>query len=165
MKRGRFRYGRLLAGLLASAVLSFSPAGRSAIVTWVGVDASFWDLATNWSTNPAFPGAADDVALGAFNTTFRAASGTLTIQSFTGTGALTVTGGTLSFANASSIGALSMTGGALGGAGTLTVAGASTWSAGTQTGAGVTTFNDTLALSGTGAGLRARAPRGGAGHG
>ena len=119
---------------------------QAANVTWVGPNNSFWDLAANW--NPGLPGAPDDVLLGISNTEFR--SGSVTVQSFNGTGVLTISGGALSATLASSIGALIMTGGTMGGTGTVTVGGASTWTAGTHTGAGTTSFNGALALSGSG---------------
>ena len=144
---------RLWLAFLATLALSFSAAVRSAVVTWVGANDSFWDIATNWSSNPAFPGAADDVALGAFNTTFRTNSGTLTIQSFTGTGTLTATGGTLSFANASSIGGFSMSGGQLAGTGDLTINGAATLTNAAFAGAGTTTAKSATTISSSGLSL------------
>ena len=70
--------------------------------------------------------------LGAFDTIF--GSGTVTVQSLTGTGRLRITGATLSLSAASSIGALDPeSGGTRDGAGTLTVSGAGGRGGGTLT--------------------------------
>ena len=114
------------------------------MVSWTG-GTSFWDLATNWSSNPLLPGAADDVLIdvaGVQTVTHR--SGTNTISSFalTGDDFFTLSGGSLTVANAfgsatltnlsggtltlngtSSMAALTQGGGVLGGTGTLSVAG------------------------------------------
>jgi hypothetical protein len=118
---------------------------KAANVTWIGPNASFWDLAVNW--NPALPGATDDVLLGAFDTTFR--SGTVTIQSFTGTGTLSVTGGSLSATAASSTGGLNLSAGAIGGTGNIGIAGTWNWTGGLMTGAGTTFANGPVNITGT----------------
>ena len=82
------------------------------------------------------PGVADDVLLGAFDTTFR--SGTVGIHSFTGSGLLSVTGGQLTVSSASTIGALAMSNGSLGGSGNLTVSGAANLNFGDMRGTGTT---------------------------
>ena len=123
MRRSSLKVRRSQIAAAVAAVIG-SGAASAANVSWVGANGSFWDLATNWSSNPALPGAPDDVLLGAFNTTFR--SGTVAINSFNGTGIFTVTGGTLTFASASSTGGLVMSAGQLSGAGNLTVSAAST---------------------------------------
>jgi hypothetical protein len=131
--------------LAVAALATFgSGALQAANVNWVGGNASFWDLASNWSTG-VLPGAADDVLLGAFNTTLR--SGTFNLQSFSGTGTLSLTGGALGNTLASSLGALNMSAGTLGGTGGITIAGASSWSGGSMSGAGSTSFGD-LAITG-----------------
>jgi hypothetical protein len=131
----------------AAVIAAIGSTGAQAInVNWVGPNASFWDLAANW--NPALPGAADDVLLGAFDTVFR--TGTVPIRSFTGTGMFSVTGGTLSFSNASSVGSFAMSSGQLSGAGNLTVSGAATLTVGAFSGAGTTTLQGATAVSGTG---------------
>ena len=113
-------------------------------VIWVGPNNSFWDIAANWNTG--LPSALSNAQLGAFNTEFR--SGNLALQSFVGTGQLTISGGTLAPSAASSIGGLVMTGGTLAGDGTVAVNGASGWTGGTMSGTGTTTFNSALSLSG-----------------
>ncbi|MBI5618054.1 MAG: choice-of-anchor D domain-containing protein [Gammaproteobacteria bacterium] len=95
---------------------SFTPAA-AVTVNWIGPDDSFWDLAANWS--PARPAAADDASLASFNTVFR--SGTVALNSFSGSGTLSVTGGILRPAAASSAGRLVLSGSAtLAGLGTIT---------------------------------------------
>ena len=112
---------------------------QAANVSWVGGGAgSFWDLMANWNTG-LLPGATDDVLLGGFDTTLR--SGTFTVQSYGGTGKLSITGGSLSNALASSIGSLVLSDGAIGGAGNLSIAGATTWTGGTMSGTGTTVAN------------------------
>ena len=159
-------------GVIAAAVALATGPSPSAAVNWTG-GTSFWDLASNWSSNPLLPGAADDVLIdvaGVQTVTHR--SGTNTISSFalTGDDFFTLSGGSLTVANAfgsatltnlsggtltlngtSSMAALTQGGGVLGGTGTLSVAGPSTWLAGTQTGTGTTQFGSSLALSGPGA--------------
>ena len=153
------------------AVVGAGPA-QAAVVNWIG-GSSFWDLVTNWGSNPLLPGAADDVVInapGAQTVTYR--SGTNTVNSLTivGDDALAVTGGSLTVANSFSAGAatsisagtltlngastmasLALSGGVLGGTGSLVVGGASSWLAGTQTGTGTTRYDGALALSGLGA--------------
>ena len=131
--------------LAVAALAAFSSSAlQAANVNWVGGNASFWDLASNWSTG-VLPGAADDAMLGAFNTTLR--SGTFNLQSFSGTGTLSLSGGALGNTLASSLGALNMSAGTLGGTGSITLAGASSWSGGSMSGAGTTSFGD-LAITG-----------------
>jgi hypothetical protein len=114
-------------GVIAAAVtaLASSPT-QSADVSWTG-GTSFWDLATNWSSNPLLPGAVDDVLVnvtGVQTVTHR--SGTNTIHSFalTGDDFLAVTGGSLTVA--STFGSATST--SLSG-GTLTLNGASSMAA------------------------------------
>ena len=122
-----------------------SGATHAANVTWVGGGAgSFWDLAANWST-AALPGAADDALLGAFNTTLR--SGAFALQSFNGTGTLSVTGGSLSNTAQSTLGGLNLSAGAIGGTGNLAITGQTTWTGGSMSGTGTTTAND-MAITG-----------------
>ena len=131
--------------LAVAALAAFgSGALQAASVSWIGSNASFWDLASNWSTG-LLPGAADDVLLGAFDTTLR--SGTFNVQSFSGTGTLSLTGGALGNTLASTLGALNMSAGTLGGTGSIGIAGASSWSGGSMSGAGSTSFGD-LAITG-----------------
>ncbi len=141
--KNRFPAFSTTAVALACAV-AMLPA-KAANVIWIGPNASFWDLAANW--NPALPGAADDVLLSAFNTTFR--SGAVTIQSFTGTGTLSVTGGSLSTTAASSTGGLNLSAGTIGGSGNVGIAGTWNWTGGVMTGTGSTFANDTVNITGT----------------
>ncbi|KPF42524.1 hypothetical protein D621_20710, partial [beta proteobacterium AAP51] len=137
---------RRLQPLALASLLALSASGLNAAQRTFAGPGSFWDVVANW-TGGIVPGAADDALLGAFNTEVRTS---FTINSFTGTGALTVSAGTLTFASASSIGTLNLTGGNLAGAGSLVVAGASTWTVGAMSGTGTITFGSTLALSGNG---------------
>ena len=139
------QHRRRLSPLALAALLALGATGLNAAPrTYVGGGpTSFWDVVANW-TGGILPGAADDAILGAFNTQVGTS---FTINSFVGTGALTVSAGSLSFAAASSIGALNLTGGTLAGTGNLQVAGASTWTSGTMTGSGTTTINGALAIS------------------
>ena len=145
MSSRRHRSGVLPLTPVAVAVTLALCAGslNAAPRTFIG-PGSFWDVVANW-TGGLLPGVGDDAILGGFNTEVRSS---FTINSFIGTGSLTVSAGTLSFAAASSIGALNLTGGALAGAGSLTVSGTSTWTSGQQSGAGSTTFNGATTLSG-----------------
>ena len=63
MRRSIQRLG-LVASVAVLAVLAAVVAdpAESAGVNWVG-GSSFWDLATNWGSNPLLPGAADDVVI------------------------------------------------------------------------------------------------------
>nr|HET7860632.1 choice-of-anchor D domain-containing protein [Caldimonas sp.] len=157
--------------LAAFAVLLGAPA-RAATVNWTG-GSSFWDIVTNWSSNPALPGAGDDVVIDVAGTqtiTHRSGTdsvsslalagddmlaltgGSLTVaNSFSAAAATTLSGGTLTLNGTSTMASLAQSGGTLGGAGTLTIAGDSSWLAGTQTGSGTTSYSGALALSGLGA--------------
>jgi len=155
---------------LAIAVASASHAD-AAVVNWVG-GTSFWDVATNWGSNPLLPGAADDVFInvaGAQTVTYRSGTNTINSLSIVGDDMLAVTGGSLTVASSFSAGAatslsggtltlngastmasFAQSGGTLAGAGTVAVAGASSWLAGTQTGTGTTRYDGALSLSGAG---------------
>ncbi len=119
------------------AIVGFCSVGTAhcANVTWVGPDASFWDVTTNWDPGP--PTAADDVLLGAFNTSFRSLN--VGVRSFAGTRGLTISSGGLSVTQASSVGTLSMTGGALGGLGDVTISDGASITYGSMHGSGTTT--------------------------
>jgi hypothetical protein len=146
---------------LAAALAGMMGSAAADTVTWCNASSGYWDTSANWC--PSAPTAASDALLGGANTEFR--SGSQDLQSFVGTGQLTLSGGTLSPAQASSIGSLNMTGGTLAGAGALTVTGASTWSGGHMSSPGAssnpyeapktgstTTFLGPLTLGGSGAG-------------
>jgi hypothetical protein len=162
---------RLVALIAALAALAAGPA-QSAVVNWIGAS-SFWDLATNWGSNPLLPGAADDVVInvaGAQTVTYRSGTNTVNSVAIVGDDALAVTGGSLTVANSFSSGAgtsisagtltlngaptmasFAQSGGVLGGTGSVVVGGASSWLAGTQTGTGTTRYDGALALTGAGA--------------
>lgn len=118
---------------------------QAASISWDGGGgSSFWDVATNWGTNTV-PVAGDDVLLDAFDTTLR--SGNFALQSFSGTGTLSLSGGSLSNTLASSLGGLNLSGGAIGGTGSQTISGTLAWTGGSITGTG-NTSTDTLTISG-----------------
>ncbi len=133
---------------IAAAVIAALNIGNveAANSTWIGPNGRFWDETTNWSPRP--PAAGDDVVLGAFDTTFR--MNALTVNSFFGTGVLSITGGSLGATSASGTGGLVMSGGTLGGAGTVTVSGLATLTGGEQTGTGTSQFNGNVAINGNG---------------
>jgi hypothetical protein len=136
-------------GTLAAAALFALGTAHAVPVTWVGPTNGFWDVLGNW--NPGLPSPTSDVSLGAFNTEFR--TGGVTVQSFTGTGRLTISGGTLATLSASSVGALTFTGGVLDGPGAVTISGPTVWTGGQMASSapgGNTTFNGAVALSGNG---------------
>ena len=127
----------------------------AAVVNWLG-GSSFWDIATNWGSNPLLPALADDVVInvaGAQTVTHRSGTNAINSLSVLGDDMLAVTGGSLTVANAfgaaaatsvsagtltlngvSSMLSLAQSGGTLGGTGQLTIAAPSSWLAGTQTG-------------------------------
>ena len=163
-----------LASIAAAVGVAFSPSTEGAVVDWVG-GSSFWDIATNWGSNPALPGSADDVRInvaGAQTVTHRSGTDTINSLSILGANMLAVTGGSLTVANSfgaaaattvsggtltlngtSSMLSLALTGGTLGGTGILSVAAPSSWSAGTQTGAGTTRYLADLSITGAGSKL------------
>ena len=102
----------------------------AAAVNWALNADGFWDVATNWSSNPLLPGAADDVTLnvgGLVTITYRV--GATTINSLTSQENLVVTGGSLTVANAFSNAANTTISG-----GTLTLNGVSSLASLTQSG-------------------------------
>ncbi|MEO7853937.1 MAG: hypothetical protein ABIR94_17045, partial [Rubrivivax sp.] len=145
MRKPALNVRRTLVAAAALAAMGPMPA-MAANVTWVGPNASFWDLAANWSSFPLI--ASDNLVFGAFNTEFR--SGSVSVSDFSGTGALTISGGALNISAASAIGGLTMTGGTLDGTGALSISGASSWTGGGMSGTGSTVFNGALALGGVG---------------
>src|SRR5205823_4437966 len=81
-----------------------------------GGDNINWTNPLNWSSNPALPGAADDVSITTpGNPTIQFSTGSATIRSLNCTQTITLSGGSLTLtAGASSIsGALTITGGTL----------------------------------------------------
>ncbi len=143
---------------LALAVsLALLPVTVTAVpVNWVPDADGFWDIVTNWSSNPALPSAADDVTIDVGGATLRTIthrSGTNTIASLTSQENFSLTGGTLNLNGASTIaGAFVQSGGTLGGTGTLTVTGASLAN-GTMSGSGTTIVQGTTTVTGANFGL------------
>jgi len=174
--RSSFRRS-LFASLVALAFAAFamitSAPASAATFNWAG-GTSFWDIVTNWSSNPpanppALPGLGDDVVInlaGAQTVTHRLGNDTVNSIEIDGANMLAVTGGVLTVANSfsaaatttlsagtltlngiSTMASLTLSGGTLGGTGTVTVAGPSLWLAGTQTGTGTTVYSSALAAS------------------
>ena len=156
------------AAAAAAAVIAAAPAD-AATVHWLG-GSSFWDIATNWGSNPLLPGLADDVVIdvvGAQTVTHRSGTNTINSLSIVGDDMLAVTGGSLTVANAfaaaaatsisagtltlngvSTMLSLAQSGGTLAGTGALTIAAPSSWTAGTQTGGGTTNYQSNLSIGG-----------------
>ncbi len=156
-------------GLLALAV---SAAGSlpavAAPADWIGAS-GFWDVATNWSSNPLLPGASDaatiDVPL-VRTITVRATGGPFVIDSlslpgddilaiaggsltvggaFANNAATTLSSGTLTVNDTGSTRSMTQSGGVLSGSGTFSVTGNATLS-GTQTGTGTTVLQGTSSI-------------------
>ena len=132
-----------LALALALIGALYQGAAAAAAVNWVPNADGFWDVVTNWSSNPALPGAADNVTLNVGGATVRTIthqSGDDTINSLSSQENFALTGGSLSLNAASTINAgFNHSGGTLSGAGTLTVTGAATIAALTETDCDVAT--------------------------
>ena len=131
-------------------VLAASHADAAA-VSWATDSSGFWNVPTNWSSDPSLPGPSDDVTIdrGTPNPTITHNTGNDSIQSLTANEAVVLSGGTLTIANPSSIGStFSLSGGTLNGAANITVNGTLALSAGTIGGAGATTIAGTLQLTG-----------------
>jgi PEP-CTERM motif len=162
-----------VAALALTLTLVFTAAAPAdaAVVNWIG-GSSFWDLATNWGSNPLLPGTGADVVINVAGTqtvTHRSGADTINSLSIQGGDMLAVTGGSLTVANtfsaaaatsvsggtltlngASSMQSLAQSGGTLGGTGQLTIAAPSSWLAGTQTGSATTRYQSDLSLTGAG---------------
>ena len=94
-------------GFASDVVIALTLAGAAAapsdaaVVNWIG-GSSFWDIATNWGSNPLLPGAADDVVInvaGAQTVTHRSGTNTINSLSILGDDMLAVTGGSLTVAD------------------------------------------------------------------
>jgi len=88
---------------LAIATLLAPAAPHAAVVDWLPDADGFWDVVTNWSSNPALPGGADDVVIDVGGATVRTVthrSGTNSVTSLTSQENFALTGGTLSLASA-----------------------------------------------------------------
>src|SRR5688572_26379544 len=106
-----------------------------AAVSWINPAGGAWNTAANWSSNPALPGAADDVTInfaGSYTVTLSgtaASVNSLALGAASGTQTLAMSTD-LTLAAASSVGAngiFSESGGILGGSGDLTVNGSFSW--------------------------------------
>ncbi|QSA95832.1 hypothetical protein [Methylococcus sp. EFPC2] len=155
--------------LVISATVVPVQYGEAAALTWQSKVNGFWDVAGNWSSNPALPAGADTLTLnqpGLLSITHRSGTDAVTtinsqeVLSFTG-GTLTVSGsytnsantqiagGRLNLNGASTLQSVDQTGGTLGGSGAVTVSGASTLSGGLLTGSGNLLANGGLAVTGS----------------
>ncbi len=164
------RYRRSVIGAAISALCAAMPADATP-VNWTAAS-SFWEIAANWNSNPALPGALDDATIdvaGIRTITVRAtgspflvgslalpgddilaiAGGVLTVGGvFSNAAGTTLSGGSLILNGAGSMASLTQTGATvIGGAGVLTVAGAASLS-GTHSGAGSTVLLGTSTTSG-----------------
>jgi hypothetical protein len=106
-----------------------------------------WQSAANWSDN-TLPATSDDVYL-PITATVTVNSGTRTVRSIYGGGALTLSGGTLTVDQTSSLRTVSHSGGTLTGVGVVTVTEAMTWTGGVQSGTGKTVSLGTLHIEGS----------------
>src|SRR5215831_9964726 len=146
---------------------AMTAAAAHAAVNWTD-GTGFWDVATNWSSNPALPGATDDVTINVAGVqTITHRSGTDTVQSiaitdnnlavtggsltvsgaFGNTGNTSISGGTLTLNGVSTLNTLALSGnGTLAGTGAVTLSGALTWTSGGMTGTGTTNANGGITL-------------------
>ncbi|WP_150047917.1 choice-of-anchor D domain-containing protein [Methylomonas rhizoryzae] len=125
---------------LSAAILSLLSPGLApaAQIDWTA-GSGFWDVAGNWNSSPALPGATDDVIVdvaGTQTVTIRSTGGGQTVNSINmnggdetlaiSSGSLTLTGATTTnnASGASAVSQLTHSSGTLNGAGNLTVTGA-----------------------------------------
>ena len=131
--------------LSCSCVLScFVLAGsfcQAAAVYWTADSDGLWHVASNWDSNPALPGPADDVTIDRSSVTITVthSTGTDSINSLNCQEGFVLSGGTLSVASDSSLSGSTTvsSSGILTGSGLVTFNGPATWSGGTMSGAGV----------------------------
>jgi hypothetical protein len=128
---------------LAVGLLAGLPLSHASDLTWVGPNASSWEIAANWDAG--LPVGSSDVLLGTYDTTIGSAA--FVIQSFSGTGTLSLTGGSLSISAPSSTGGLALSGGSLTGSNTVN-AGTFSWNGGTIGTSGAPGPGVTLNVSG-----------------
>ncbi|MCP5249589.1 MAG: hypothetical protein H6942_13820, partial [Candidatus Accumulibacter sp.] len=124
---------RLLVLPMALAMIGVVPDARAAPVSWVLDADGNWATATNWSSNPLLPGAADAVTIDVGGATLRTitfSSGSSMISSLTSAENLIVSGGTLAASGAFDNTAATT----ISGTGTLTLNGVSNLSMLTQGG-------------------------------
>ena len=145
LRSGNPAFRRSALALALSAALAL-PAS-AATVSWTGAS-SFWDLASNWSSNPAVPGALDDVTIDVAlvrTVTVRATGGPFSITSLSlpGDEVLALGGGSLTIGNA-----YSNNSGTTVSSGTLTLNGVASTRSLTQSAAGVVAGTGTFTVSG-----------------
>ena len=101
---------RLASHSLALALIGalYQGVAAAAAVKWVPNADGFWDVVTNWSSNPALPSAADSVTINVGGATVRTIThqfGTDTVNSLLSQENFALTGGSLSLNAASTINA------------------------------------------------------------
>ncbi|MGY6274781.1 hypothetical protein, partial [Methylomonas sp. MgM2] len=148
---------------LSTVIVSLLTPGlvSAAQINWTDTT-GFWDVASNWSSDPSLPGSLDDVVLNVVGTqtvTVRSTGGPFVINSvgtdngdetlFINSGSLTLNGN--SSANnatgASVVGRFSQSGGLLNGPGKLTITDHANFTGGTHSGSGTTTLQGTTTIS------------------
>jgi hypothetical protein len=89
-----FSHGVRMAACAAAVAALFQPfAAETATINWVDAD-GFWDVATNWSSNPALPTSADNVIISVAGLpTITHRTGPSTIRSLTNEEIVVVSGG------------------------------------------------------------------------
>ncbi|MGE0860556.1 MAG: choice-of-anchor D domain-containing protein, partial [Gammaproteobacteria bacterium] len=136
--------------LAIAAALLHQPASAD-VITWA-VDANgFWDVASNWSSSPVLPGAADDARLNLLSPTLRTItfrSGDVTVASLESAHNFAMTGGVLRLNGASRVdAAFTQSGGTLTGPGDLTLFGPTSFSSTTHSGGGRTILNGATTMN------------------
>ena len=138
------------------AAIGHSPT-QAATVNWSGAT-STWNIATNWSSNPALPGAADDVVInvaGVQTITHNSGTNTVNSISITGDDILAVSGGVLNAGTLNNIGTGSVNvsagtfGITSGSSGTMNLTGGTTALGGTLNLTGVVTLSGGTIQGGT----------------
>ncbi|MBI2802375.1 MAG: hypothetical protein HYX63_19190, partial [Gammaproteobacteria bacterium] len=136
------------------ALLGSTATANAAVVNWVPNADGGWEIATNWTSNPALPGVADDVILDVGGVTVRTIThsvGNHVVNSLLSQENFTLSGGSLSLQAASTInGIFTQSSGSIGGSGTLTVTGAANLTFGDHRGTGTTILQGATSISGSG---------------
>ncbi|MCQ8128945.1 hypothetical protein, partial [Methylomonas rivi] len=112
---------------IAIVTILYTNLSQGAAVNWVPNSDGFWDVVTNWSSDPNLPGISDDVLIDVGGATIRTithGSGTDTIKSLSSQEAFVKSFGTLNINEASSFAnTYTQTAGTLGGTGNVSIAG------------------------------------------
>lgn len=145
-RSGNPAFARSVLALALSA--AFAVPASAAAVNWTGAS-SFWDLPGNWSSDPALPGALDDVSIDVAlvrTVTVRAAGGPFSIHSLSlpGDDSLALGGGALTIVNTFSNNAATTVS-----SGTLTLNGVASTRSLTQSAAGVVAGTGTFTVIGS----------------